>query len=78
MASAITMRSRLHQVKARSGRAAVATGLGKFAADADAVIFADVVVADVVEPRDEMVIDSAAAYRWFAELNSVEFGSFEI
>ena len=62
-----------HQVKARSGHAALATGLGKFAAGAGGGIFAD-----VIGPRDEMVIDPAAAYGGLAELDSVELGSFEI
>jgi len=54
-------------VEARGGRAAVATGLGKFAADAGGRIFADVIV-----PRDEMVIEPAAAYGRFAEFHRIE------
>jgi hypothetical protein len=64
--------ARLHQVKARSGRAAVVAGLGKFAADAGGFGFADVVV-----PGDEMVIGMAAAYRWFGELYGIERYRFD-
>jgi len=59
-------------VQARSGRAAVVTRLGKFAADAGGRIFADVIV-----PSDEMVIEPAAADGWFAELHLIEFCGFE-
>jgi hypothetical protein len=71
-----------HQVKARSGRAAVATRLRKFAADTAGGIFADVVVGDTilvdsVVPRVEMVIEPTTAYGWFAELDAVEFHLFD-
>src|SRR5271166_671101 len=62
-----------HQLQARSGRAAVATGLGKFAAHAGGFYFPDVVVRG-----DEMVIDSPAADRGFAELYLFELRWFEL
>ncbi len=66
-------RPRSHQVQARGGRAAVATGLGEFAAAAGGRVFAD---GDV--PGGEMVIESLAADRWFGELYWVELCWFEV